>query len=255
MYQTVLITWASSGIWLELAHIFAKKWFHLVLVARNTGVLEDIKEKYTEIEVIVIQKDLSVLTAPQEVFEEVSKAGVHIDILINNAGFWEFGYFHEIDKERQLQMIDLNVRALTELTYLFGGEMVKKQRGKILNLASIAAFLPGPLMSVYFATKHYVLALSESLAEEWKDHNIQVTALCPWPTQSWFQKGAHMEESKLVKWKKLPTAKEVAVFGYESLMQWKRVAVHWLDNQLLIQAMKFLPRFLQAKMVKNTQDK
>lgn len=118
-------------------------------------------------------------------------------------------------------MIDLNVRALTELTYLFGKEMVERKNGKILNVASTAAFQPGPLMSVYYATKHYVLAFSEGLREEWRQYGVSITTLCPGPTESGFQKGAHMEYSKLFTGKKLPTSKDVAEYGYKALMKGK----------------------------------
>jgi uncharacterized protein len=119
--------------------------------------------------VTVIEKDLSLPLAPREIYDQITREGMVVDILVNNAGFGDYGLFHEIDIEKEKNMIDLNVRSLTELTYLFGRDMVARKSGKILNVASTAAFQPGPFMSVYYATKHYVLAFSEGIAEEWSD--------------------------------------------------------------------------------------
>lgn len=250
-----LITGASSGIGLEFAHIFAQKWHNLVLVARNTQIFATIKEQYPNIEIISLQKDLSQTSAPKEIYEQLHTSWATVDILINNAGFWDFGYFHEIDIQHELAMIDLNVKALTELTYLFGKEMVWRKWGKILNVASTAAFFPGPLMSVYFASKHYVLAFSEGVAEEWAEFGVTVTALCPGPTQTWFEKSANLEQSKLFKWKKLPTAKEVALYGYSAMMQGKRIAVHGLGNKILIALTRYVPTKIWARIVKKGQEK
>lgn len=178
-----------------------------------------------------------------------------VDILINNAGFGDYGYFHETDIEKQKQMIDLNIRTLTELTYLFGRDMIERKSGKILNVASTAAFQPGPLMSVYYATKHYVLAFSEGIAEEWSTFGVTVTALCPGPTESGFQKEAHLESSKLFHGKKLPTSHEVAQFGYEALLRGKRVAIHGLMNRIMAWSTHITPNWFLVKIVKWMQGK
>ena len=251
--QTVLITGASSGIGYEFAHIFAQNNYNLVLVARNKEKLEEIQKTYPNITVQVIIKDLRENIAPKSLFEALQKTP--IDILVNNAGFWDYGYFHEIDIEKELSMIDLNVRSLTELTYLFWKEMVKRKNGKILNVASTAAFFPGPLMSVYYATKHYVLAFSEGIAEEWAPYGVSVTTLCPGPTESWFQNSAQMGNSKLFKWKKLPTSKEVAEFGYTSMMKGKRVAIHGFLNNILVSSTRMIPSTISSKIVKKVQEK
>lgn len=250
-----LITGASSGIWLEFAHIFAREGYDLVLVARRRDLLEKIANAYSERKITLIEKDLSLPLAPGEIYEEVRASGLQIDILVNNAWFGDFGLFHETDIRKQKQMIDLNIRALTELTYLFGKDMVAQKSWKILNVASTAAFQPGPLMSVYFATKHYVLAFSEGLREEWREFGVSVTTLCPGPTESGFQKEAHLEGSKMVEWKKLPTSKEVAECWYRSLMRGKGVVIHGLINTLLAFSVRFTPRWLIVKIVKRMQAK
>lgn len=149
-------------------------------------------------------------------------------------------------------MIDLNIRTLTDFSYLFGRDMVSRKSGKILNVASTAAFQPGPLMSVYFATKHYVLAFSEGIAEEWAEYAVTVTALCPGPTESEFQKSASATKNKMFA-KKLPTSREVAEYGYKSLMKGKRVAIHGLMNRFLAFIVRFTPRTLIVKIIKVMQ--
>ncbi len=177
----------------------------------------------------------------------------NIEILINNAGFGDYGYFHTLDLAKQQQMIRLNIEALTDLTYLYGKDMVKRKSGKILNVASTAAFQPGPLMSVYYATKHYVLAFSEAIAEEWSSFGVTVTALCPGPTESGFQKAASASLNKIFN-KNLPTSREVAEYGYASLMKGKRVAIHGLTNTIMAWSIRLLPRRLIVKMVKKMQE-
>ncbi|MBC7498200.1 SDR family oxidoreductase, partial [Candidatus Gracilibacteria bacterium] len=213
---TVLITGASSGIGREFAHIFAKKGYNLILVARRRDLLEDIKTEYKNIHIEIIEKDLSVSGSVGELYEAVQAKNLQVDILINNAGFGDFGYFHEGDIQKYREMIQLNITALTELCYMFGKEMISRNNGKILNVASTAAFQPGPLMSVYFATKHYVLAFSEGIAEEWSQYGVVVTALCPGPTESGFQVGARATQNKMFT-KKLPSSSEVAEYGYSAL--------------------------------------
>lgn len=253
--STVLITGASSWIGLEFARIFAREGHDLVVVARRREELEKISKEFPERNILTLEKDLSLEFSPLELYEAVKKAWIQIDILVNNAWFGDFWLFHEIQIEKEKQMIDLNVRALTELCYLFGKEMVERKNGKILNVASTAAFQPGPLMSVYYATKHYVLAFSEGIREEWRDYGVTVTTLCPGPTESGFQKEAHLEESKLFAWKKLPTSNEVALYGYRSLMQGKWVVIHGFMNTIMAMSVRFTPRFLIVKIVKKMQEK
>jgi short-subunit dehydrogenase len=226
---TALITGASNGIGLELAKVHASKGDNLVLVARNKSKLDELKkelEKQYKITVYTIGKDLSAQNAAQEVYEETTKQNIQVDYLINNAGFGDFGMFVETDWNKELQMINLNITTLTQFTKLYLQDMVKHRSGKIMNVASTAAFQSGPTMAVYYATKAYVLSFSEAIDNEVSDKGVTVTTLCPGATESGFQAAAAMEESNLVKGKKLPTSKEVAEYGYNAMMKGKTVAIH-----------------------------
>jgi uncharacterized protein len=245
--MNVLITGASSGIGLELAKVCAADGHNLVLVSRNMTRIEDLE--YSGQKVSYISLDLSVNDSAKSLYDEVKKLDIDIDALINNAGFGDFGLFVDSDMSKLSSMIHLNILTLTELTRLFAADMVEKGRGKIMNLASTAAFLPGPYMSVYFATKHYVLAFSEAIAEELSSKDITVTALCPGPTASNFQKTSDMDKSRLVKGKKLPTSLQVAQFGYRAMMRGDRVAIHGVGNRIQSYAVKFLPRNIATKIV------
>jgi short-subunit dehydrogenase len=255
---TALITGASSGIGLELAKIHASKGDNLVLVARNKNKLDEIKvdlEKKYKVNVYTIEKDLSASNASQELYNETSNQSIRIDYLINNAGFGDFGMFTETDWNKELQMINLNITALTHLTKLYVSEMVMRKSGKIMNVASTAAFQSGPTMAVYYATKAYVLSFSEALANEVGDKGVTITTLCPGPTESGFQAAAAMEESALVKEKKLPTSKEVAEFAYASMIKGKTIAIHGLMNAIMANSVRFLPRKLVVKITRKLQDK
>jgi short-subunit dehydrogenase len=255
---TALITGASNGIGLELALIHAAKGDQLVLVARNKSKLDELKielENTYKISVYTIGKDLSAMNAGQEIFDETSNQQIHIDYLINNAGFGDFGMFLETDWNKEAQMIQLNITALTQLTKLYLKEMVKRGSGKIMNVASTAAFQSGPTMAVYYATKAYVLSFSEAIDNEVRDKGVTVTALCPGATESGFQAAAAMEESNLVKGRKLPTSKEVAKYGYESMMQGRTVAIHGFMNYLLANSIRFIPRAMVVKVTRKLQDK
>jgi short-subunit dehydrogenase len=255
MQQTALITGASSGIGYELAKLMANKGYHLVLIARNTKPLEEIANSMKgKINVLVIGKDLSEEKAPQEIFDELQKKNITVDILVNNAGFGDFGKFAETDWKKEKMMIDLNVRSLSEMTKLFLPAMVKRKSGRIMNLASTASFQPGPLMAVYYATKAYVLFFTEAIAEELKGSGVTVTALCPGPTRSGFQAAASLENSKLVKDRKLPTAKEVAEYGYKAMLRGKVVAIHGFMNRMMAMSPRFSPRALVRKTVMKLQE-
>jgi uncharacterized protein len=255
---TALITGASNGIGLELAKIHASKGDNLVLVARNKSKLEELKaelEKQLEIKVHVIGKDLSAANAAQEVFEETNRLNIQIDYLINNAGFGDFGMFVDSDWNKQLEMINLNITTLTQFTKLYLKDMVNRKSGKIMNVASTAAFQSGPLMAVYFATKAYVLSFSEAIDNEVRDSGVTVTALCPGATESGFQSAAAMEESRLVKGRKLPSSKEVAEYGYAAMMKGKTVAIHGTLNWIMANSVRFTPRALVVKLTRMIQNK
>ncbi len=255
---TALITGASNGIGLELAKVHASKGDNLVLVARNKSKLDELKtelENQYKVKVYSIGKDLSASNSAQEVYEETSKHNIKIDYLINNAGFGDFGMFVENDWNKELQMINLNITTLTQFTKLYLKDMVKRKSGKIMNVASTAAFQSGPTMAVYYATKAYVLSFSEAIDNEVKDSGVTVTALCPGATESGFQAAAAMEESNLVKGRKLPTSKEVAEYGYKAMMKGKTVAIHGAVNYLLANSVRFTPRALVVKITRKLQDK
>jgi uncharacterized protein len=255
---TALVTGASNGIGLELAKIHASKGDNLVLVARNLEKLNEIKadlEQKFKIKVYNIGKDLSKPNAALEVYNETNQQKIQIDYLINNAGFGDFGMFVETDWHKELQMINLNITTLTQFTKLYVQDMVKRGNGKIMNVASTAAFQSGPTMAVYYATKAYVLSFSEAVDNEVSDKGVTVTTLCPGATESGFQAAAAMEESALVKGKKLPSAKEVAEYGYTSMMNGKTVAIHGMMNYIMANSVRFTPRALVVKLTRLIQDK
>ncbi|MDJ0615773.1 MAG: SDR family oxidoreductase [Calothrix sp. MO_192.B10] len=255
---TALITGASGGIGYELGRIFAKDKYNLVLVARNeaklTQIANDFRTKFG-ITVTIIIKDLSLATAPEEIFNQLQQENIIVDVLVNNAGFGMYGLFQDTDLSTELQMLQVNVVCLTHLTKLLLKDMVKQGSGKILNVASTAAFQPGPLMAVYYATKAYVLSFSEAIANELEGTGVSVTALCPGPTKSGFQQRAAMEDSKMVKDRKIMDAKTVAQIGYRGLMSGKTVVIPGIKNQLLAQSIRFTPRKLVTKIVRGMQEK
>lgn len=258
MSNTALITGASSGIGLELARIHASHGSDLILVARSTTKLTNLKEELETafgISVLNIPKDLSIPDSAQEVYDLVAEKEIEVEILINNAGFGDFGLYHETSWEKEEMMINLNILALSQLTKLFGSDMVNRGHGRIMNVSSTAAFQPGPLMTVYYATKHYVQAYSEALYEEWKDFGVSVTALCPGATESGFSEAADAEESKLFKGKKLPTSKEVAEFGYKAMMKGEMTAIHGTMNAIMAKGARFAPKKVLLKMVRKIQEK
>jgi short-subunit dehydrogenase len=257
MKNTALITGASNGIGLELAKIHASKGGDLVLVARNKSKLDEIKvtlERQFNIAVYTIVKDLSAINAAQEVYDETNKETIQIDYLINNAGFGDFGMFAETDWNKELQMINLNITSLTHFTKLYLKDMVKRRSGKIMNVASTAAFQSGPTMSVYCATKAYVLSFTEAISNEVNDKGITITALCPGATETGFQAAGGLEESKLFKNKKLPSAKEVAEYGYASMIKGKTVAIHGIMNYIMSNSIRFIPRSLVVKVSRKMLD-
>jgi uncharacterized protein len=241
--QNVLITGASSGIGYEMAKVFANNGYNLVLVARRVELMEGLKAEFPSTTFTIIQKDLSVDGSCQEVFDQVKD--LQIDVLVNNAGFGDTGEFQTLSPDKQTNMIDLNVRALTELTHLFGSKMVERKSGRILNVASVVAFMPGPKMATYFATKAFVLSLSQALSQEWGKYGVQVMALCPGVTSSGFQESSNQSHMDMVKGKNIPTSAQVAQYGYDKLMADKSLAIHGFVNKVFC----FLPRILPRKLL------
>jgi short-subunit dehydrogenase len=253
-----LITGASSGIGFELAKVFAKHNHNLILVARSTVKLNELKneiQKTNKVEIEVISLDLSKPDSAEELYKQTKNKSFKIDTLVNNAGFGDHGAFIYSDLKRQNEMIDLNVLTLTKLTYLYVKDMVQSKNGKIMNVASTAAFQPGPLMSVYYATKAYVLHFSEGLQEELQGTGVTVTALCPGPTASGFQAAANLSNVVLFDKLKIPTSKDVAEYAYVALMNKKVVAIHGTLNCLFAFSVRLSPRALVRKVAKKLQEK
>lgn len=257
MKKIALITGASTGIGKELANIHAQKGGDLVIVARSKDKLEELKtelEKKHSVEVRVIAKDLSLPQASQEIYDEVEKAGIEIDYLINNAGFGLLGKFHELELERQVSMINLNVTALTILTRLFLPGFVKKNKGKILNVSSTASFMPGPLQAVYYATKAYVTFLSNALAEELYDTNVTVTNLMPGATETEF--GAVSGMDKTAMFQKTATARSVSEDAYNGMLKGKIDVISGLttSQKMMMAMIPFMPKKMLLKTVRQMQE-
>src|SRR5260370_2124075 len=222
--KTALITGASFGIGLELARIFAREGYNLVLVDRSADKLRQLAselEKAYGTRSLILAVDLTEPGASAYVLDQTTRAEIDVDVLVNNAGFGQYGLFAENDLEDCLRQIQLNVTTLTHLTRLYLPEMIKRESGGILNVASTAAFQPGPLMAVYFATKAYVLHFSEALANELNRSGVTVTALCPGPTAPQFHKRANATRMNLLKLGAMD-ARTVAEDGYRALVELRR---------------------------------
>ena len=255
MKKTALITGASSGIGKELARIHASKNGDLILIARRTEELELLKKELEEkhaIKVWIFVKDLTSKNAAKEVYEFTKSNQLDVDYLFNNAGFGGHGFFVDRPIAKDLEMIELNISALVELSHLFLQDMKKRKAGKILNTASTAGFLPGPLQATYFATKAFVVSFSEALAHELKPHNISVTALCPGPVKTEFEKTAGMTGGNL--FEKAASAKSTAEKGYRAMEKRKVICISDPVLNILIQyIMPFIPKALIPGMVQKMQ--
>lgn len=248
---TVLITGASTGIGYELTKLFAKDNYNLVLVARNieklNSMANEIQEKYG-VQVKAVGKDLSLPDSSYEIFKEITGCNIDIDVLVNNAGSGSCGLFHEIDYEKDIEMIQLNVTSLTCLTKLFARKMIEKGNGKILNVASTGAYQPGPYIAVYYATKAYVLSFSEAIYNELKDYGITVTTICPGATKTEFSKRAGKMDIKTAM-----DPKTVAISAFNGLKKNKRLIIPGTANKIAIIASKLLPGSILAKTVGKIQ--
>lgn len=253
-----LITGASSGIGFELAYQYAKNGHDLILTARSTDKLVHLKselQKLYKIQIEVFTCDLSIKNSAVQLYNEIKQRGLSINGLVNNAGFGDLNEFDKSDLNKALEMIQLNITTLTELTHLFVKELIHHAPSKILNVASVASFLPGPLMAVYYATKAYVLSFSDAIHTELKDKNVSVTALCPGPTISGFQEKANYSNSSLIEKIKFPSSKEVAEYGYKKTMQGQSIAIHGVSNKIMIFTTRLLPRSFVSKVVYALQKK
>jgi uncharacterized protein len=251
---TALITGASGGIGYELAKIAASKKMNLVLVARNKDKLDqlrkELKEQY-KVEVWIFVHDLSNPDTLPELIEEIDSLSLEIDILINNAGFGDYGKYLETSPGKELEMINLNVYALTYITKIFFRRMVHAGKGRIMNLSSVAAFMPGPYMSVYYATKAYVQSFTEALSAEARGTGVTLTALCPGPTKSnFFANAIETDNSEVKKLGSMPTASVVAQYGFRSMMKGKTVAIHGVKNKATVFLINLIPRKAVALIIK-----
>jgi short-subunit dehydrogenase len=257
MANTALITGASSGIGTELARIHAARGEDLVLVARSGDRLEALKgelESAHNISVTVLVEDLSIAGSAARVFAATESAGLQIDVLMNNAGFGGHGKFHQRELSKEQAMIHLNMVTLTELTHMYLQGMVQRGRGKILNVASTAGFMPGPLQAVYYATKAYVLSFSQAIATELADTGITVTALCPGPVATGFVAEANLEN--IAMFDRSASAVSVAECGYKAMEQGKLVTINDPSlNFMLNWIVPLLPRKAMLKLSRKTMEK
>ena len=253
---TALITGASGGIGYELAKLFARDGNSLVLVARSgdkmAQLATELEEAY-KIRATVVVADLAVADGPDFVFAATSQAGIAVDVLVNNAGFGQFGLYVETDLQEELRQIQLNIASLTHLTKLYVRPMVERGHGRILNVASTAAFQAGPLMAVYYATKAYVLSFSGALSNELSGTGVTVTCLCPGPTTSEFHARAGMELSNIMK-APFMDARPVAEIGYRGMLKGKAVVIAGRMNWVAAQATRFAPRSWAAAVARKVQE-
>ena len=257
MSKTALITGASSGIGKALASIHAEKGGDLVIVARSEGKLDALKSELESkhgIKVMVIVKDLAAQGAATEVYETVKDASVRVNYLINNAGFGGHGKFHEREWQQDLNMINLNIVALTELSRRFLPDLVARNEGKILNVSSTAALVPGPLQAVYYATKAYVTSFSNALAEELHDTHITVTALMPGATDTEFASTSGMDKTNL--FDSAFSAREVAEAGYNAMVEGKLDIIAGVSTmqRVMMNTAPLFPKRMMMKQIRQMQE-
>lgn len=241
--STVLITGASGGIGYELAKLFARDHHNLILVARSGDKLTEVAAELETFAVGVrtIPLDLAQPLAPKFLFDQLQSSGTGVDILINNAGFGSYGEFARMPIEEVLGQIQLNIAALTELTRMFLPAMIARHSGRIMNVASVAGFQPGPFMAVYYATKAYVISLSEAIANELQNSGVTLTCFCPGATYTGFAKRARVDESRLFKIGAMG-ADKVALDGYRAVMEGRTLAISGAHNWMIAQSTRFAPR-------------
>jgi uncharacterized protein len=254
--QTALVTGASMGIGVDLAECFARDGYDLILAARSEAALRDVADRLSArfgIKATVFTVDLGEPGGGTRLAAAIKAAGLDVDVLVNNAGFGQAGAFAGSDSGPQLGMIDLNDRALVELTHIYWPRMLDKGRGGVLNVASIAAFVPGPLMAVYFASKAFVLSFSEALWEEARGTGVHVSCLCPGPTKSQFRDRAGTGATRLAKTAAVMDSMPVAEAGYAGFRRNQRTVITGKGNHRTLRMVPFLPRSMILKMVRSSQ--
>ena len=249
--ETVLITGASSGIGLELARCFAKDKSKLILTARNLSALEklatELREQY-QVKVFALPADLSKPETPKKLFNELKDRGISVDVLVNNAGFGLHGNFSQLPLDQQMEILQVNIAGLVHLTGLFLPRMLKTKAGGILNVGSVAGFLPGPNMAIYYASKAFVLSFSEALHEEIRGTRVTVTNLCPGPTETNFSTVARSHRRRISQSKKMSAA-EVARIGHSDFRNGKCLSIPGFKNALMTTlAGRILPRTIVRKL-------
>jgi short-subunit dehydrogenase len=254
--QTALITGASAGIGVDLAECFAAAGYSLILAARTESALREVAERLARtygVNAIPIAVDLGAIGGGAKLAAEIEQRGLSVDVLVNNAGYGYAGGFAGATAAVQLGMIDLNVRALVELTHIYWPGMLAGRRGGVLNVASTAAFQPGPLMAVYYASKAFVLSFSEALWEEAYGTGVRVSCLCPGPTTSRFRERAGTDVTRLSRVATSMTSMSVARTGYRAWQRNRRVAIPGLRNRILARLVPFAPRRALLKVVHRLQ--
>ena len=246
----VLITGATTGIGYELAKLYARDGKNLILIARSEDKLREVKEELSlyNTKIYTLALDLAVNNSCEKILESVNKNNLTVDILVNNAGIGTYGYLNETDIERELNLIDVNIRALTELTKLFIPSMISNGEGAIMNVSSTAAFCAGPKMANYYASKAYVLSFTEALHEELKNNNIKVSCLCPGPIKTGFQEKAGIKKNENIKNSSM-SAKNVASIAYKDFNRGKAIIIPGFKNKILVYLNKLIPRSLSRKII------
>lgn len=252
-----MITGASNGFGMEFAKLFAKDGYNLILVARSTDRLRNLgyklQDEHQLEHVCIITSDLTRPEAPQEIYDEVTKSGIAVDVLVNNAGAGLHGFFHDTDLEREQAIIQLNISTPVALTKLFLQDMKRRNEGKILNLASVVSFMPSPLMAIYGATKAFMLSFSEALTNELQDTNITVTALCPGASNTMFFRRAGAAHTKAAHGS-LSEPADVARDGYDALMNGEMRVVSGLMNKVQTTASGILPDSATAATMRHLME-
>jgi short-subunit dehydrogenase len=254
--QTALVTGASMGIGVDLAECFAKDGYDLILTARSAAALREVAARLSaahHVQATSIPADLGVPGGGQALTAEIAAQGRSVDVLVNNAGYGIAGAFDGSDRASQLGMIDLNDRALVELTHIYWPRMLASKRGGLLNVASTASFQPGPLMATYYASKAFVLSFSEALWKEAEGTGVHVSCLCPGPTASKFRERAGTGKTRLARTGAPMSSAEVARMGYEGWLENRRVVITGARNALMARLVPFLPRRAVLGIVHNLQ--
>jgi len=255
--QTALITGASAGIGVDLAECFAKDGYDLILCARTETALKDVAARLATdhgVKATPIVADLGVNGAGAKLAAEIKTLGLSVDVLVNNAGYGQAGAFAGSDLQTQLGMIDLNDRALVELTHIYWNGMLANGRGGVLNVASTAAFQPGPLMAIYYASKAFVLSFSEALWEEAKGTGVKVSCLCPGPTVSKFRERAGTGATRLGQSAPVMASMPVARQGYDGFQKNQRVVITGARNAFMARLVPFVPRGVLLGVVRGMQE-